>query len=36
MANYMTQNGYTDIHLLFVFKPQQNLPACTGSWRWSR
>ena len=24
MANFMTQNGYTDIHLLFVYKPQQN------------
>jgi len=24
MANFMTQSGYTDIHLLFVYKPQQN------------
>ena len=24
MANFMTQNGFTDIHRLFVFKPQQN------------
>ena len=36
MADFMTLNGYADIHPLSVFKQQQNMSGKCGSLRCSR